>query len=448
MKEKYFYEPEYIDQYKLVLLQSGKMEDKKKFINDKFDSLNKLYRSTQPEKVYDYEYITKDYLIDNIEYAFKAWQLPWAKDLGFDEFCEYILPYKVNDEKPTSWRKPLFEQFACYTDSLGKYEDVQKITSAINTQISWFKFQFPFDYPVNLDYNTMLVGKTGTCADATCLTVYALRSVGIAAVVDYTPQWATRNYGHSWNSLRVSPTKFIPFQGTETNPGLTKIEFDPNEDYTFKRAKVYRYTFSRQHLNDPVLKEGGEDVPTNFKNEYYKDVTGDYIPVADISVKANKELNDYKKNNAYVCVFDNLNWTPVDHGTIDGKKIGFRQMGTDIVCIAAVYREQSLFYQSDPFIITKDKTLHYLIPDTLKKERARLYRKYPYNLSNEIKIGDSYRLLYWANDAWVSLGDQTATEKSLYYDNIPANALLLLRNVSRGKQERPFIIRNGQQIFY
>ena len=47
--------------------------------------------------VEDATVITADFLIDNIETAFRQWrQGQWARHLTFDEFCEYLLPYKAS----------------------------------------------------------------------------------------------------------------------------------------------------------------------------------------------------------------------------------------------------------------------------------------------------------------------------------------------------------------
>ena len=40
--------------------------------------------------------ITAEYLIDNIDRAFDNWQKrPWNRSLSFEDFCEYLLPYRV-----------------------------------------------------------------------------------------------------------------------------------------------------------------------------------------------------------------------------------------------------------------------------------------------------------------------------------------------------------------
>lgn len=49
--------------------------------------------------------MTADYLINNIDHAFKVWKhRPWNKTLGFDDFCELILPYRIGNEPLSDWR--------------------------------------------------------------------------------------------------------------------------------------------------------------------------------------------------------------------------------------------------------------------------------------------------------------------------------------------------------
>ena len=66
---------------------------------------------------------------------------------------------------------------------------------------------------------------------------------------------------------------------------------------------------------------------------------------------------------------------------------------------------------------------------------------------NDIAPGDEYELFYW-DKGWVSLGKQTATEYRLVYADVPQNALLWLRDVSKGREERPFTYERGKQIWW
>jgi hypothetical protein len=68
------------------------------------------------------------------------------------------------------------------------------------------------------------------------------------------------------------------------------------------------------------------------------------------------------------------------------------------------------------------------------------------NDDNHINIGETYELFYW-NKVWISLGTQTANDTVLYY-NVPKNALLWLRNITKGKEEYPFIVdKHKNQIW-
>lgn len=56
-------------------------------------------------KIYDVQTITADYLIHNIDHAFKKWEeCSWNKNLSFEDFCEFLLPYRIGDEPLEEWR--------------------------------------------------------------------------------------------------------------------------------------------------------------------------------------------------------------------------------------------------------------------------------------------------------------------------------------------------------
>jgi hypothetical protein len=66
---------------------------------------------------------------------------------------------------------------------------------------------------------------------------------------------------------------------------------------------------------------------------------------------------------------------------------------------------------------------------------------------NDVTPGDLHELLYWDN-AWVSLGKQTATDIKITYENAPVGALFWIRNHSHGRDERIFTYENGKQIWW
>jgi len=67
------------------------------------------------DSIPDIQYLSADFLIDNIDQAFEAWKSPFAKDMSFDDFCEYLLPYKVGiSDYPDLWRKPFHDTYYPY----------------------------------------------------------------------------------------------------------------------------------------------------------------------------------------------------------------------------------------------------------------------------------------------------------------------------------------------
>lgn len=76
-------------------------------------------------------------------------------------------------------------------------------------------------------------------------------------------------------------------------------------------------------------------------------------------------------------------------------------------------------------------------------ERVRFL---PKNDANFVEPGHDYDFLCYDN-GWKSLGIYTADSDSLVYE-VPENSLMLLRDLTVGEEERPFIFRNGSPIWW
>lgn len=71
----------------------------------------------------------------------------------------------------------------------------------------------------------------------------------------------------------------------------------------------------------------------------------------------------------------------------------------------------------------------------------------PRNDDNFIWPGDQYELFYQDGiNGWKSLGVQTAIDRKLKFD-VPSNALLWLRDLTKGREEQIFIYKNEKQLF-
>lgn len=70
------------------------------------------------------------------------------------------------------------------------------------------------------------------------------------------------------------------------------------------------------------------------------------------------------------------------------------------------------------------------------------------NDDNHVQCGQEYELFYMDLSGWVSLGVKLADSDSISFCNVPENCILLLKNRSKGKEERIFTYENGKQVWW
>lgn len=171
--------------------------------------------------------LSSQYLIDNIDSAYTSWKEGrYANHLTFDDFCEYLLPYRVGTENISRWRKELSDRFSHRIDWM-QVEDDKKSSAYwaalyLNDQIKNLGFHIDAVQHfrgIDLPYQALKNIKMGECEDYAEFTAYVMRSCGIPVAIDFTPQWPFRSSGHYWNTVLDNSGRNIPFMGGESNPG-------------------------------------------------------------------------------------------------------------------------------------------------------------------------------------------------------------------------------------
>lgn len=534
--------------------------------------------------VQDCQIITADYLIQNIDIAFYDWQHgPWAKHVCFEDFCEWILPYKADDLQPLdNWRSRL-KTFLSeklteleYCDQLrnSAYAAVKNMNRTLADSINP-KMGTPIRY-ANIPTEHRAKLPFGRCDDYVSMAATIFRSHGIPVVVHFTPQWAKRSLGHTWNVLLSDDGKNIPFDGITGQIGQqTSVE----EVMT----KIYRRTYS-PNIELVRINNSGEFVPKSFRNVFIRDVTRGIIKCSDVTLKIESTPNKY----AYLLAFDNQEWVPVAYGTIKNNKATFKDVGENAMYLPVIYVNAQMKPIAEPFILDHNGKVRKKIPDMKRKMEMKLTRKFPtkertyefvprlkdgefqasndanfkkyyvvhriqegkasgqhvnipdsippcrywrytnnrystfcsiaevmfyakgdttrllgqvigtdgswYNNpehlketvfdgntltsfdaprgegcwagldlgkpmkvdhliyygrgdGNSVEIGDEYELFYW-NDKWVSMGRKRAKNVFVKYKGVPQNALYLLRDLTKGTEERIFTYENGKQVWW
>ena len=266
---------------------------------DTLNKWSKRYARLDWDTVSDLKIITSDFLIRNIDDAFDRWRNgTFARHLDFKQFCEYLLPYKVEDgQYLDDWRTYLKGPYADRLDELD-YSDWSRhsaISAATvvndnlrNKRKTFFIFNNDNSLPI-FRYRTLAKKPYGMCDDYANMTVAVMRSLGIPVTSDYTPQWPDRSWGHGWNVVLANRGKNIVFSGGDTNPGVPHY-------LDSKMAKVYR----RSYAPDPVLMDlhswtsMGKQVARTVSLEYHDVPSGGLYWLRDLSKGKEERIFTYE----------------------------------------------------------------------------------------------------------------------------------------------------------
>lgn len=332
----------------------------------------------------DLRQITADYLIANIDQAFEQWRkVPWAKDYTFEEFCEWVLPYRTGSERLELWRQLALSVECGNKDSLWQTGDMWNLALALINNTGIYYNIGMAKFPLPTTFGDMTTVKRGACGQMADYALKLFRAHGIPAALDMTPVWANRRSGHVWNVL-VLPDGHSREIGY--NPG-------GENKMVYKLSKVYRQRNSP--LREDVLYRlrESESPPDFFRECRMEDVTAQYdMPVSDITVN---DLRSSDHKVAWLCTFDNAKWVPVAYASCAGSgKALFRDMargvlpgdnepiayindGKGIVYLPAYFENRRTIPAAAPRILREDGTVEVLAVDTVHRQTLTINRKYP-----------------------------------------------------------------------
>lgn len=416
---------------------------------DSIEAERGLIDFAKREVIEDIHTITADYLIAQIDLAFRAWrEKEWARHLTFEQFKEYVLPYRGSNEPLEPWRERFWDKYQSILENMTDLSDPIEAAVLINDDVrSWFGFDPRWYYhPTDQGLSEMLQTGLGRCEDMTNVTIYAMRANGIAVTSDYTPYWANTGNNHAWNAILLPNGSVVPFMGAEANPGEYRL--------SHKAAKVYRKTFAQQKDNLVFQKRKQEAIPRWLKRRSYRDVTADYTTTADPTIAFFDLIAD-SIDIAYLSVFNSGEWKPIDWARIQNKMAAFSDMGADVVYLPTLYLNENNSPGGAPFLLLDDGDLHFFSADIDSLITARLTSTTKRNQKGSeegiektfLTVGAEYELFYFDN-GWQSLGKATTTDQPLVFDNVPFNALYWLVADGSDHEERIFSLQNDKQVWW
>ncbi|MEM0941213.1 MAG: discoidin domain-containing protein [Bacteroidota bacterium] len=310
--------------------------------------------------------IESNILIDNIDFAFSVWnQVTWAKDFTFEQFCEFILPYRSFDQLPDQhWRKSMY----------GRYEwalkhdtsSILEVVNRINDSLYWFRWDWHMNFAQELSISEIHHLQLGSCNHHCALKLAILRSLGIPSA---------KVFGHggtSWVAVMDEEGAFVDY-GSHYAPQKGKYYQQIRHRWY---PKVFMESFRKEKKQFSEIEEA---MPPLFSNSHIRDVTQYFTPVFDVEVEV---IDPQLKNTEmlYLCIFDKKGWLPVEASIIENNRGIFRNMGIRNTYFPMYFIEGRYLSAGSPFYLTHDgkKLIHKA--DTSTFEEVKLTRKFPISI--------------------------------------------------------------------
>ena len=238
--------------------------------------------------------------------------------------------------------------------------------------------------------------------------------------------------------------------------GKTEVLKSSDKDtcsLTLKR-KYPRFRSTRSHARQLVgaVIEGSDTRDFKKPDTLYRQVKSpvDICDTSLISLKSYRYLR-WKDEDAHIGNLAEIEF----YGIIRGEKKESRLTGNffgfpDLPETASHSYHKAIDGDPDSYFEKEPKSIGYVGIDLGAGKKARLtrIRFCPRSDTNFILIGDRYELLYWYHGEWLSAGTQKATADSLTFHGVPTQSLYWLRDLTKGKEERPFTYDNEKQIWW
>lgn len=395
----------------------------------------------------DDKYLNADFLIDNIDYAFKVWeQSLWKNNYNFNTFLEYILPYR-NGKEPVrkGWRKDYNVQYKTALANAEDSTDPISVLRALIDEMGYFDFKLTRENPQPLlSLDQLNLRKVGSCPDLANSVSMIARSLGIATTFDFTPYHAASSNSHFWNTVINKEGEHIPFSSNQQGP----YEYDLS---VRRIGKALRITYSEQ---ENVL---ANKVPRNLipiENLSLKnaiDVTHEYVNTYNVPYTYSEQPLG---NVGYLCVYNKGKWKPTWWSMVNkNKQASFSNMGSNLMYLPAQIelkqinskKRRSLTFEKYPIFLNnkgKSKVLKPNFKETFDCQVSR--RNEHIDGSREFNtlemIEDTYLNLEYWEEGWKVMTKVSVIDESICLENLPSNALFRLTPEKPDNFERIFVI--------
>lgn len=386
--------------------------------------------------------IKSSLLTTTVDTAFDSWQNPCFRGTrySFEDFCNYILPYRVANEKAEPFRHFLRDRYhdkifhLLKKDSTDIISLISKIHIVVTNDIRFNRrLEMHFNYPSIAEISE---NHLGNYRDIAIYEVKTFRSFGIASTMDYCPYFADTSGGFFWPVVKIDSGRFIPIYYPNVSADRISV--------SGKVPKIFRRVYTDDSSSLFRIKEVTEHTPEFIGQFNYQDVTDEYIPTANVAVT----FSDTAKF-AYLSVFNNGSWHPVHWSLSKNKrKVLFTKMGLNIIYLPTIVKKDTIKASGIPFLLTYNGKVKILSGKTTSPVNVVLSQTNPHN---RLEPETMYSLYKWENGDWDFVKSIKSNFKNRLVAQLYPDELYILRkqvNTYLLNNERPFILIDRHIMFY
>lgn len=394
----------------------------------------------------DREFITLSTILEHVNFSQKVKNMPWNNYLSDESFKQYILPYRAHKEPlDSTWRNYFHQELLPLVDTFTQNSDPVAVCSFVNTHLGkkYGLRRIKEKISGELSFRQINQLEGGMCEELTNITTYAMRSIGLPVVRDFTPAWAKKaHFGHHWLALVLENDTTLAFDAVYRNPERGKNK--PSRI----AAKVYRFNFQANLEKLEIITAAANQQPNlEFTaSPYITDVTPLYYETINLGLPIPSK--DSNAAHYSLGVFNYGQWKPVDYGHINfsNDSLIFKYINRDIIYILLRFQGNEWLPTGDPFLVDSSGVTHYMTPVPEKLKEICLNKWFDWE-EKQIADSDSLKLEYWGENNWRAIQDMIKPSNGqICVDSVPSNALLRLTNYrGRPYYMRPFILINSNQ---
>lgn len=334
----------------------------------------------------DVKVMTTDYLIYSIDHAFNQWKTkPWAKHLSYEEFRDWVLPYKVTElQSFDAWRDTLSMHYCDNLSTISEndfesnsvYGAIEIARNELHTKLSEIGHRVIWEDRGSIPMRsatTWIRMTYGSCLDYVTMGTAVFRSMGFPATVDQVPIWGRNSEGHSWYL-------FLDDRGREQVTMNSLIIGAGFQFYPYERIpKVWRKSYA---INRDVVRYRNTATFVYPFEICRLDVTDHYNLTSDIEIKIDNDKVKNLKDKKYVYIAMAVNiggpeWRILDFGYLKRGNACFAKMGRNMLYIVLGHDGEKLVPISHPFILHKSGTVEFVVNDSNNRTiEMNLRRKY------------------------------------------------------------------------